>query len=69
MTAETIAPAYPSRRRSKGGRVVHATRLVESGGVGRHVGACGTRADAELPEPADAPVTCRACQRALAPQH
>lgn len=60
--------AYAVRRRSAGGRVVHATRLEAVDGKGVQVAACGVRADAELPEPRTAAITCPACNEALEQQ-
>jgi hypothetical protein len=62
---ETPAEEYPIRKRVKGGRLIHACRLVFENGRGVQVGACGARANAELGEPRSAPVTCRACRAVL----
>ena len=63
--APAVAELYPGRRRAKGGHVVHATRLRVRDGVGHPVAACGKRADASLPEPRSALVTCKACKAAI----
>lgn len=57
---------FPGRRRVKGGRSIHATRMVPRGGVGVQIAACGKHANAELPERPDEPVTCGACLAAMA---
>ncbi|MFI5814924.1 hypothetical protein ACIA7S_28695 [Streptomyces sp. NPDC051643] len=56
---------HPGRHRVKGGRHVHATRMVPVNMQGVQTPACGPKGKPMVPEPSTSPVTCPACRRAL----
>jgi hypothetical protein len=57
---------HPGRHRVKGGRKVHATRLVPVDGRGVQTPACGKTGRPMVPEDRTTPVTCQGCIKALA---